>query len=362
MKKEAVLEKKDILRKVPTTRYQGSKRSILPWIYENLRKLKFKTVLDGFGGTGSVSYLFKLMGKKVTFNDILLSNSLTGVALIENDSIRLEQGDVEFLLRENAFKYPSFISDTFKGIYYLDAENRWLDMVVFNIEMLSRKYKGEVLERKRALSYHILFQACLCKRPFNLFHRKNLYLRTARVKRSFGNKKTWNTSFEKLFLRFNTEVSQKIFSNQLRHKIMCNDIMKIKSRNFDLVYFDPPYAKADKKHPKDYHSLYHFFEGLVDYDNWAGKINWDTKNRCLTREKSEWDKNLIEKSFERLFDKFQDSIVVISYGEPGNPSVQKIKELLKQYKSKVSVARKEYKYKLNHKNGDGLFETLIIGE
>lgn len=362
MKKETVLEKKDILRKAPTTRYQGSKRSILLWIYEDLRKLKFRTVLDGFGGTASVSYLFKLMGKKVTFNDILFSNYLAGVALIENDSIRLEQGDVEFLLRENGFKYPSFISDTFKGIYYPSPENKWLDMVVFNIKMLSRKYKGEVLEKKRALAYHILFQACLCKRPFNLFHRKNLYLRTANVKRSFGNKKTWNTSFEKLFVRFNNEVSQKVFSNGFKHRAMCRDIMKINSGKYDLVYLDPPYAKPDEKTPKDYRSLYHFFEGLLNYKDWTQRIDWETKNRCLIKEKTKWEKNSLEENFNRVFERFQDSIIVISYGEPGFPSIRKIRQLLGQYKSNIHIIKKEYKYRLNHRNGDGLYEVLIIGQ
>ena len=105
----------DILHKAPTTRYQGSKRSILPWIYENLKSLPFETVLDGFGGTGSVSYLFKLMNKKVTFNDILPSNRMTGIALIENNSVTLDEDDLEFITHRNGFKYPNFIENTFKG-------------------------------------------------------------------------------------------------------------------------------------------------------------------------------------------------------------------------------------------------------
>ncbi len=237
------------------------------------------------------------MGKKVTFNDILLSNYQTGIALIENDSIKLEKYDIEFLLHENEFEYPTFIQDTFKGIYYLDRENKWLDIVSFNIKMLHKKYKGEMLRKKRALAYYILFQACLCKRPFNLFHRKNLCLRTARkVKRSFGNKTTWNTNFEKLFIRFNNEVSRKIFSNELKNKAICRDILEIRNTNFDLVYLDPPYTRTDEKKPKDYHALYHFLDGLVDYDKWANRIDWNTKNRRLVKEKNLWDTKSIEKN------------------------------------------------------------------
>src|SRR3972149_7045819 len=142
MEKEEIAEQLDILHKAPTTRYQGSKRSILPWIYENLKSLPFETVLDGFGGTGSVSYLFKLMNKKVTFNDILPSNCMTGLALIENDSVTLDEEDLGFISHRNGFEYPTFIEDTFKGIYYTADENRLLDVMALNIKMLSEKYKG----------------------------------------------------------------------------------------------------------------------------------------------------------------------------------------------------------------------------
>ncbi len=360
MKFTTGLKKASLPTLAPSTRYQGSKRRILPWLYENFKKLKFETVLDGFGGTANVSYLFKLMGKRVTFNDILLSNHQTGIALIENDSIKLDQSDIDFLLHENGFDYPTFIQDTFKGIYYLDEENKWLDMILLNIEKLSTKYSGGILKKKKALAYHILFQACLCKRPFNLFHRKNLYLRTARVKRTFSNKKMWDTDFKTLFLRFYNEVSHEIFSNGLKNKAICRDIIKIKNRNFGLVYLDPPYAGPNQKTPKDYRSMYHFLEGIVDYHNWPQLIDWSTQNRRLIKKKTEWEKNSLEKNFDYFFRKFKNSIIVVSYGNPGTPSIQKIKELLQQYKSKVIVARKHYNYKLNSRNGE-MYEVLIIG-
>lgn len=352
----------DLPRLVPSTRYQGSKRRILPWLYKNLKNLQFKTVLDGFGGTASVSYLFKLMGKTVTVNDILLSNYQTGIALIENDSVKLDHSDIDFLLNQNGFEYPTFIQDTFKEIYFLDIENKWLDMVSLNIEKLSEKYDWKILKKKKALAFHILFQACLSKRPFNLFHRKNLHLRLANVKRSFGNKTTWGTDFNTLFLRFHDEISRKIFSNGSKNEAICTDIMRIKDKNFDLVYLDPPYTRPREKSPKDYHSLYHFLEGLVDYDNWPKRIDWKTKNRCLIKGNNEWGKNSLEENFDHLFEKFEDSIIVTSYGEPGNPSIQKIKELLLQYKSEVKVMKTKYKYKLNHKNSDKMCEVLMIGK
>lgn len=350
-----------LIKLLPSTRYQGSKRRIVPWLFDNLRGLKFDTVLDGFGGTGSVSYLFKLMGKKIVFNDVLWSNYQSGIALIENDSVILKQNDLKFLLQPNGFSYPSFIHDTFKGIYYLNSENKWLDMICFNIDKLSDIYSGRTLRIKRALSYHALFQACLSKRPFNLFHRKNLSLRKSTVKRTFGNKATWDTDFKTLFLRFHDEISQKIFSNRQRHKAICRDIMQIKDTQFDLVYLDPPYMRPGEKSPKDYFSMYHFLEGMVDYSSWPRKIDWNSRNRRLVKKRSSWDDNDVKGNFNALFEKFQDSVIVVSYGDPGTPSVKTITRLLRQYKSKVVVLKKRYNYRLNRGNGNKMYEVLIIG-
>jgi len=349
---------------VPTTRYQGSKRKILPWLYKNLKKLEFDTVLDGFGGTASVSYLFKKMGKKVTFNDVLRSNYLSGIAIIENESATLSKEDTRFILNENGFDYSSFIQENFKDIYYLDDENKWLDMVVQNIHMLSEIYDGGILKKKQAIAFHALFQACLVKRPYNLFHRNNLYMRLANVERSFGNKKTWDTGFEKMLLRFSDELSHKIFSNGRSNIAHCENILKMKAGNYDLVYLDPPYTKSEQHVPIDYYNLYHFLEGIADYHNWKDRIDWTKKHRCLINGKPSWDKKSIITNFDSLFCKFKDSMLVISYGDPGYPSVDEIKELLGQYKNKIDIRRKEYKYGLNHthKNGNKLYEALIIAQ
>ena len=56
----------------PSTRYQGSKNKILDWISYSTKDLSFETVLDAFGGTGSVGYMFKKQGKQVFYNDYLM--------------------------------------------------------------------------------------------------------------------------------------------------------------------------------------------------------------------------------------------------------------------------------------------------
>ncbi len=163
-------------REIPSTRYVGSKQKIVDWIWENLRDLKFESLLDLFGGSGVVGYVAKINGKEVIYNDYLKFNHQIGKAIIENNNEILTEDDLKFILSEHNFDYPSFIQDTFSEVYFTDEENKWLDIVITNISKLNNEYK-------KALAYYCLFQSCIRKRPYNLFHRKNLYVRLAKVKR-----------------------------------------------------------------------------------------------------------------------------------------------------------------------------------
>ena len=337
----------------PSTRFQGSKLKIAEWIWNAIKDLDFNTVLDAFGGTGSVGYVLKDKGKKVTYNDILKFNWHIGQALIENDETKLSEEDVCFLLKKhNKVKYPAFISDTFENIYFTDEENTWIDMVITNIARLEDIYK-------KAIACFALFQACIIKRPYNLFHRKNLYIRLSDVKRNFGNKVTWDTPFEVHFRQFVAEANQAVFCNGQRNKAVNKDVFDIEGK-FDLVYIDTPYV-SKKGVGVDYFGFYHFLEGLVNYSEWGELIDYKTKHKRLRGNSSVWaNKKQIYPAFERLFEKYKDSIVVVSYRSDGIPSINELTEMLQKYKTNVEeLRRKNYKYVLSTNNSD---EVLLIGK
>lgn len=339
----------------PSTRYQGSKLKLVEWIWQNCKHLNFNSVLDAFGGTGCVSYLFKTRGKQVFYNDYLKSNYYIGLALIENSRETLTQEDVEKILKRHPKKkYPTFIQDTFRGIYFTNEENEWLDMVVTNIDTLLRNIY------KKAIAYFALFQSCIIKRPFNLFHRKNLYIRTAKVKRSFGNKITWDTPFPVHFVRFIEQANESIFENEKKNKAFCNDAFDIDGK-YDLVYIDTPYISS-KGVGVDYLEFYHFLEGLTKYEEWGTLIDWKSKHRRTKHEKSIWnDRYEIYQAFDKLFKKFANSILVVSYRSDGIPSDTDLMSLLKKYKNKViELNRKNYKYVLSN-NGESQ-ELLFVAE
>ncbi|MDR2431270.1 MAG: DNA adenine methylase [Candidatus Margulisbacteria bacterium] len=325
----------------PSTRYQGSKYKILQWIDWNTKELRFNSVLDAFGGTGCVGYMYKKKNKQIFYNDYLKFNFYIGRALIENQGTVLTKSDVQCVLRKQAGRhYPTFIYDTFKNIYFADEENKWLDIVVTNIGNMTDKYK-------QSLAYYALFQACIIKRPYNLFHRKNLYIRTADVERSFGNKKTWDASFDAHFLKFVTEANAAVFSNEWNNKAVCADVFDLDIQA-DLVYIDTPYISA-KGTGVNYFDFYHFLEGLVFYEKWPDLIDKNSKHKKMKNGRNEWcSKNEICQAFDRLFCKFQNSILIVSYRDDGLPSVDILVEMLRKYKQSIEIKKLEYRYVLSN--------------
>ena len=336
----------------PSTRYQGSKTKLAEWIESIVAEISFVSALDLFGGTSCVSYLFKRLGKEVTANDALRSNYLIALGLIENESIVLSEDDVKHVTTEHAGEtYGTFIHDTFHDIYFTDEENVWLDRAVRNIGAIDDRYK-------RAMAFFSLFQACIVKRPFNLFHRKNLNLRTRDVKRSFGNKTSWDTPFDTWFRRFAAEANAAVFDNGKKNRAINVD-WRAAPVNYDLVYVDTPYMSS-RGVGVDFQEFYHFLEGLSDYRAWPDRVDWRKKHRPIAHKKPPWcDPHTIHAEFDAVFSRFKDSCLVVSYRSNGIPTVDELVEILKRYKSSVVVHRRDYQYVLSPTKGQ---EVLLVAE
>lgn len=341
--------------KLPKTRYYGSKRKLIPWIWECIEneKLEFNSVLDLFGGSGVFSYSAKLREKEVYYNDIFKFNYHIGRALIENNKIKVSPSDIDYLVtRHNSIRYQFKIFNYFKDIYYPDEENRQIDIICQNILNIRD-------ELKKSLFFYLLFQSCMIKRPFNIFHRKNLNLRTNNVIRNFGNKKTWEIPFYDLFVRFANEINDYIFNNGGKN-ISYNFSALDCPINADLVYIDPPYMNQKNTHTT-YLSKYHFLEGLVYYENFIDHINFKKKNLEININSNMDFENRTTFfiNLQKLIFKHRNSIIVISYRKNGIPSINDLISFLQTLNKNVSVYSNKYSYALRRNNFEQE-EVLII--
>ncbi len=339
----------------PKTRYLGSKRKLLGLLDEVFEHCEFDSALDPFSGTGAVAYLLKTMGKAVTASDALESNVVAARALVENSRERIGEsidGLVCGLPDENV--QVGLVEQIFDEVFFEREENRFIDGILPRIETL-KVYR-------RDLALFALFQACLAKRPYNLFHRANLNMRRRDVSRSFGNKTTWDRPFDELCRRFSEQADRAVFDSGRDCRALRRDVLQIDPRGIDLVYLDPPYVSG-KGAGVDYLDYYHFLEGLCAPETWAERILHKYKHKPLSgRGESPWcNPARIAGAFEAAIGRFATSTIVVSYRSDGIPSIEAIAGYLQKAGKRVQIIDAgRYTYALSRNRRSR--EMILIGK
>lgn len=325
------------MQSFPPTRFMGSKSKLLDFIWDNVKHFNFDTVLDAFSGSGCVGYMFKTKGKKVSSNDILQYSFNIAKSAIENNQSLLNKDDLVTLLGDKV-KTDGFICDTFRGLYFTDEENLFLEQVWHRIQLLKD-------ENKRSLALSALCRACIKKRPRGIF--------TYTGDRYDDGRKDLRTSLKEHFINAVEIFNDAVFDNSRENSATYGDIFDLSSRDFDLVYIDPPYYST--RSDNDYLRRYHFVEGLCSY--WKDvEIQHSTKTKKIKKHPTQFDsKSTVYSAFHRLFAMFPKSILVVSYSSNSLPTKEEMLDILSQYKSRVNVREFDHKYSFgnhNHKIGD----------
>ena len=302
----------------PRLRYMGSKYKVIPYLASILADLPFHTVLDAFSGSGVVSYALKEMGKQVTSNDFLTFASTVTKAIVANPNVKLNEQDISMLISPNRDD-RSFISDTFEGLYFPQEDHEFLDSIWSHLDHMP--------EFKRELAISAMCLAAARKQPRGVF--------TITDFRYDDGRRTLRTPLKDLFLEAVNEYNQVIFDNGQKNASICSDILEAEKTEYDLVYFDPPYAPP--KDDADYIKRYHFLEGLSVY--WQGlEIMENTKSKKIPKKYTPFAyKRAVSEALLRLFTKFQSSIIVLSYSSNSVPSEKELYAILKQVKNDVQV-------------------------
>lgn len=337
-----------LLENFPSTRFMGSKYSLLPFIWDCLKHLDFKSVLDLFSGSGCVSYMFKQQGKQVYSNDFLSFCYHFTKSLVENNATVLTPSDVEFLLTNNQ-PNGSFIAKTFKGLYFTDEENDFLDRMRTNIELLDSPLK-------KSLALAALTRACLKKRPRGVFTYVGFKYDDGR--------RDLKISLKDHFVNNIQAFNQAVFSNSLRNRAFNKNSLEL-DVDVDLVYLDPPYYS--RRSDNEYTRRYHFVEGLCR--KWEGlDIQWKTKTKKFKKYETPFgSSNTVYGAFESIFDRYRNSIIVVSYSSNSLPNKNELASMLKKFKKRVEVHQIGHKYSFGnqgHKVGDNandVIEYVFVG-
>lgn len=326
----------------------GSKQRLLPWLHETFSKLDFDTALDGFSGSGCVAYLLKSMGVQVTTNDFLNFTTTLARALIENAETVVSEVELEGLLEDRADR-DDFVERTFRGIFYTPEDLRFLDRVWSNLGALSSPYA-------RDLALSALLRACVKRQP------RGVFTVAGDPERYKDGRRDLRLSLEEHFREQVAVYRDSVFDNGRRNRALHGDVFSVPPVGFDLVYLDPPYVpRADDN---CYVKRYHFLEGLSCY--WQGvEILHQSKVRKLAKPYTPFSyrKGALE-AFERLFDRFRRSTLVLSYSSNGYPELDALVAAMERVKARVEVHQRPHRYHFGTHGAvkrSAVQEYLIVG-
>lgn len=332
----------------PGTRYMGSKNKIIQELWNIFKEIEFKSFLDVFAGSNVVSYFMKTKGKKVITNDFMSVSYYISKAIIENSNTYLSKKDLLFLLETPSS--DSFISETFKDLYFTDEENQFLDQIRANVEFLDN-------DIKKSIAISALVRACMKKRPRGIF--------TFIGNRYDDGRKDIRKSLKDHFVDNVQDFNNAIFDNGKKCEAY-NQLSHELDKTADLVYLDPPYYSP--RSDNDYVRRYHFVEGLAK--KWKGlEIQENTITKKFKSYQSPFSKR--ESAFEAfhsLIHNHKESIIAISYSSNSIPTKDELLGILKEYKKDVIVHEFDHTYSFgnqNHKTGNKfnrVKEYLFIGK
>jgi DNA adenine methylase len=333
----------------PPTRYMGSKNKLLSEIWAVASQFDFETAIDLFSGSGIVGYMMKSHGKAVVSNDYMAMAKTFAVAMIENNEETISREEAEALLQS---KVPlnDFVQSTFKGLYFSDQDNRQIDILRANIKTIRNRYK-------RAIAMSALMRACLKKRPRGIFTYVGHRYDDGRI--------DLQMSLRDHFLRAVDLVNSAVFDNHRRNEARQGDAMTVSTCDNALVYIDPPYFSPFSDN--EYVRRYHFLEGLAR--DWRGvEIQEHTTTKKFKSYPTPFSSRKgAASAFDRLFKRFRESVLIVSYSSNSRPSQDEMLTLLAKYKAHVEVVPVNYKYSFGnqgHKVGNNkndVHEYLFIG-
>ena len=332
----------------PPTRFMGSKSKLLSQIWAIASQFEFETAVDLFSGSGIVGYMFKSQGKSVISNDYMAMSATFTKAMIENSHVLLSEKEAKELLLKK--KEPDhFVETTFKDLYYTDEENKLIDLLRTNIAEIKDPYK-------HAIAMTALIRACTKKRPRGIF--------TYTGNRYNDGRKDLQKSLEQQFMEAVDAVNKAVFDNGRECSSKHGDAMNLRTEKADLVYMDPPYYSPLSDN--EYVRRYHFVEGLAR--DWKGvEIQEHTQTKKFKSYPTPFStRKGAADAFDKLFKKFANSILIVSYSSNSLPTQDEMLEIMARYKKHVEVIPVDYKYSFGNQgeaktHRNSVQEYLFVG-
>ncbi len=326
-------------------KYAGSKRSIIPYLFQAIQGLPVKTVLDGFSGTTRVSQALKAMGYVVYANDIAVYSKAFGNCYLLNKRRRANYIPMIEHLNNLPGKHGWF-SEHYGGepnggsAVAADGKKRmWqfhnsqkLDAIREEIDNIA----NDEVEKSTLLTS--LMQAM------------------DRVDSSLGHQAAYLKKWASRAYN-NVELRVPNFApDEKEHRVFNQEIFDlIDDVEVDLAYFDPPYGSSNELMPPSrvrYAAYYHIWKTIClnDKPTVTGVANrradaGDNVSPSVFEEfrKNEKGQYIVISALEKLIDKSKSKYIVLSYNNNGRATFSAILDIVDNFKNRCKVIEIAYR-------------------
>ena len=197
--------------KFPKPQYLGAKYIHRGWIAKYIPD-DANTVLDAFGGSQSVAYMMKQLGKRTLTNDFMSFNNHIAKALVENPNITLSSDDTDILFSENSNpEVYNLMESLFSDLFFTREEAAFADSFRSNVSKLNNSYK-------QSLALAVMCRSMTRKVTMGHFaHTQALIYAAdpARIKRN----RSLIRPLKELFLELLPQYNAAVFDNQEQNEI-----------------------------------------------------------------------------------------------------------------------------------------------
>lgn len=319
-----------MIAKFPKINFIGNKEKITKWIIDHFPE-DSESIFDAFSGGSSISFESKLKGLQVISNDILEINYLISKALVENNSVKLSDEDIEIIFKGEPIKGFMFLN--YSEVFFFPKECKELDLYRKNIEKLDSEYK-------KALALILIRRSMVRKMPYSRFNikwDKIVQLRDEEYSyEKYKRRRAYhNESFKHHFIENLAEYNQAVFDNKKKNISLNDDIFDLlDSIEADIIYLDPPYTGTMNN--------YFGFYGMLD--------EYISSEKVKPFENNFIDKKTSLELFDKLFSKLNNfKYWYLSYNNNSYPTKEQLTELLNKYSNDVKLVEKSHNYKITGK-------------
>jgi len=338
----------DIVVTAPETegiKYAGSKQKLLPHVLSLIRKVKPKTVLDGFAGTTRVSQALAQSGYLVIANDISVWSEVFGTC---------------YLLNEHA---KSHYVRLIEHLNNLPPEDGWFtehyggdpaDGSSIGIDGLKKPWQRHNTQRLDAIRNEVdQMDLTLVERSVlltSLIHALDEVDSTLGHFASYLNE--WAPrSYKKFWMRVPA-----LLPRLAEHQVHRKDIFDVlPSIEVDLAYLDPPYGSNNEKMPPSrvrYAAYYHIWTSvcLNDRPELFGKVKRrsDTSDVIAASVFEEFRRNddghlIAVGAIRKVLKQTRARHLLLSYSSGGRATAEELNEVISQNGKLLEVVEVDHR-------------------